>query len=292
MGFPGFFLHETTATAYYRRNAPIEFVRTAAERSKMHPVLFQIGDTAVHSYGVLVTLAMVIGLAVAMLLARKSGLNVMETATFLLFLVMVSLAGAKIYLMIYNGVDLWLADKPLSLSAMLQDESLGVFYGGYIAGIFFSIWYLRKVGMPLWKVSDCIPAAALLHAIGRVGCFFGGCCYGRPSSVPWAVTFPGHLFAVHPTQLYEALLNLVNFGVLLSAFKRKRFDGQVFCLYIINYSVIRYTVEIFRGGPGRGYLFEGGSPWTSLSVPQLISLLGLGTAFALWYYLKNRKQAV
>ncbi len=257
----------------------------------MHPILFQIGDTAVPSYGVLVTLAMLIGLATALLLAKSSGLPVMETATFLLFLVMVSLAGAKIYLMIYQAAKLALAGRPVTLDALLQHKSMGVFYGGYIAGIFFSIWYLKKVGLPLWKVSDIIPAAALMHAVGRVGCFLGGCCFGRPSAAPWAVQFAGHPQAVHPTQLYEALLNLANFGVLLLAFRHKRFDGQVFCLYIINYSVIRYAVELFRGGPGRGYVFEGGSPWTSLSVPQLISLLGLASAVALWYYLKNKKSA-
>jgi phosphatidylglycerol:prolipoprotein diacylglycerol transferase len=257
----------------------------------MHPILFQIGDTAVPGYGVLVTLAMVIGLTVALLLARKCGLPVMETATFLLLLVMVSLAGAKAYLMIFHAVKLAMAGKTVTLAALLQHKSMGVFYGGYITGIFFSIWYLKKVGLPLWKVSDIIPAAALMHAVGRVGCFLGGCCFGRPSSVPWAVQFPGHLHAVHPTQLYEALLNLVNFGVLLFALRRKRFDGQIFCLYIINYSVIRYAVELFRGGPGRGYVFEGGSPWTSLSVPQLISLLGLAAASALWYYLGNRERA-
>jgi len=258
----------------------------------MHPILFQIGETAVPSYGVLVTLAMLIGLGVALLLAKRSWLPVMETATFLLFLVMVSLAGAKAYLMIYDAIRLALAGEPVTLAALLQHKSMGVFYGGYIAGIFFSIWYLRKVGLPLWKVSDIIPAAALMHTVGRMGCFLGGCCFGRPSSAPWAVQFPGHLGAVHPTQLYEALLNLANFGILLLAFRHKRFDGQVFCLYIINYSVIRYAVELFRGGPGRGYIFEGGSPWTSLSVPQLISLLGLAAASALWYYLSNKKSAV
>lgn len=253
----------------------------------MHPVLFQIGETAVPSYGILVTLAMLIGLGVALLLAGKSGLPVMETATYLLFLVMASLLGAKAYLMIFTAVELALAGQPVSWAALLEHKSMGVFYGGYIVGIFFSIWYLRKVGLPLWKVSNIVPAAALMHAVGRVGCFLGGCCFGRPSSAPWAVQFPGHLEAVHPTQLYEAALDLLNFGVLLLAFKHKRFDGQVFCLYLFNYSVIRYVVELFRGGPGRGYIIEGATPWTSVSVPQLISLLGLAAATALYAYLRK-----
>ncbi len=253
----------------------------------MHPVLFQIGETAVPGYGMMVTLAMLIGLAVALLLAKKSGLPVMETATYLLFLVMVSLLGAKAYLMIYRAVELALAGQPVTWAALLEHKSMGVFYGGYIVGIFFSIWYLRKVGLPLWKVSNIIPAAALMHAVGRVGCFLGGCCFGRPSPVPWAVQFPGHLEAVHPTQLYESVLNLVNFGVLLLVFRHRKFDGQVFCLYILNYSVIRYVVELFRGGPGRGYIIEGASPWTSVSVPQLISLLGFMAATVLYVYLKK-----
>lgn len=256
----------------------------------MHPVLFHIGDTAVPSYGVMVTLAMLIGLGTALRLARRDGLPVMEVATYLLFLVIVCLAGAKLYLMIYSAVKLALAGKPVTLAALLQHKSMGVFYGGYIAGVFFSIWYLRKVGLPLWKVSDIIPAAALMHAVGRVGCFLGGCCFGRPSSAPWAVHFPGHLQPVHPTQLYESFLDLANFVVLLLVLRHKRFDGQVFCLYILNYSVIRYVVELFRGGPGRGYVFEGASPWTSLSVPQLISVLGFAAAAALYVHLRKKQQ--
>ncbi len=82
-------------------------------------------------------------------------------------------------------------------------------------------------------------------------------------------------------------MNLVNFGVLLLVFRHRKFDGQVFCLYILNYSVIRYVVELFRGGPGRGYIIEGASPWTSVSVPQLISLLGFVAATVLYVYLRK-----
>jgi len=171
-------------------------------------------------------------------------------------------------------------------------EGGGGFYGGLIAGIAFSLWYLRRFGLPFWKVADIVGApTALGYSLMRVGCFLGGCCYGRPTSLPWGVQFPHLDEPVHPTQLYESGLNLVNFLILLAVLLKKKFDGQVISLDILINCSIRFVVEYFRGDPGRGWVVQGGSQYTSLTVPQWICLAGLLVGLILYGTLSKRKPA-
>ena len=140
------------------------------------------------------------------------------------------------------------------------------------------------------------PSIALAHFFGRMGCFFAGCCWGREAQgSPIAVVFTSpdtttgvpH-YPLYPTQLMEAGLNLINFLVLIISYKKKKFPGQVFALYIFNYSLIRFFVEFFRGDADRGYIFGGmETPFTSLSVPQLISIIGMIAAVVLYRIFKK-----
>jgi phosphatidylglycerol:prolipoprotein diacylglycerol transferase len=143
-----------------------------------------------------------------------------------------------------------------------------VFYGGFVLAFIVGIWYLRRHQLPLWKTTDIWAAPlALGHAVGRLGCFAAGCCYGKPTGVPWAVTFtdPQSLAIVgmplHPVQLYEAFANLLLF-IFLSLYRpHRRFEGEIFWLYVLVYSVIRFVLEFFRGDP-RGFIIP---PYLSLS---------------------------
>ncbi|MEK7852135.1 MAG: prolipoprotein diacylglyceryl transferase, partial [Deltaproteobacteria bacterium] len=135
-----------------------------------------------------------------------------------------------------------------------------VFYGGFIGALATGIWYVKRHGMPVWKTSDIIaPAIALGQSLGRIGCFSAGCCYGKESTVPWAVTFTdlNSLARIgvplHPTQLYEAVLDFCIFLFLISFRKRKTFDGQLIWLYTLLYAIVRLIVESFRGDP-RGFV--------------------------------------
>ena len=133
----------------------------------------------------------------------------------------------------------------------------GVFYGSLAAGFPFAVWYARRLKMDLWETFDIAAIGfSLGHAVARMGCFFAGCCYGRECDLPWAVQFPKLSNPVHPTQLYEAGLNTVNFGILLLLYRRRSFKGQTSALYFINYGIIRFVVEYFRSDPGRGYIFH------------------------------------
>jgi prolipoprotein diacylglyceryl transferase len=126
-----------------------------------------------------------------------------------------------------------------------------VFYGGLIGASIGTILCTRRNKLPLWKIADILaPSIALGHAFGRIGCLMTGCCYGRASSLPWAIQFPkehatGGL-PVHPTQLYESALNFLLFLGLSWFHPRKKFDGHVFATYLIAYAILRGVVEIFR----------------------------------------------
>jgi phosphatidylglycerol:prolipoprotein diacylglycerol transferase len=148
------------------------------------------------------------------------------------------------------------AGKPWWEIFMITHGGL-VYYGGLVGAALACVIYVRQKRLPLWKTADSLaPSIALGHALGRIGCLFTGCCYGRACTLPWAIRFPpGHdthpidapATPVHPTQIYESLLNFALYAGLAWLFRRKKFDGQVFATYLVCYAVIRSFVEYFRG---------------------------------------------
>ena len=136
-----------------------------------------------------------------------------------------------------------------------------MFYGGLILAVVVALWYIRRIGLPLWTTCDVFaPGIALGHVVGRFGCFFAGCCYGKPTTLPWAITFTDPFAAanvgtpldvpLHPTQLYEAGAELLILVLLLATERRGRpFPGRTFWLYMLLYAISRYVIEIFRGDP-------------------------------------------
>jgi phosphatidylglycerol:prolipoprotein diacylglycerol transferase len=138
-----------------------------------------------------------------------------------------------------------------------------VWSGGLILALIMCIWYMRVNRMPVLRTCDVFaPGLALGHAFGRVGCFAAGCCYGHETHVPWAVTFHNPLaneivgtplgIPLHPTQLYEMVLELCNCLFLVWLIRRKKFDGEIIGTYMIIYGIGRFFIEFFRGDPGRG----------------------------------------
>ena len=158
-----------------------------------------------------------------------------------------------------------------------------VFYGGLVGASLAVIIKVRLSQLPLWKLADVLaPSIALGHAFGRVGCLMTGCCYGRVCDLPWAIHYPevhethplgGQATPVHPTQIYEALLNLALYGALAWLYRRKKFPGQVFATYLVCYAVLRSFVEMFRGDYVVRYL--GGVATTAQLVSIGILLAGL-----------------
>ena len=136
-------------------------------------------------------------------------------------------------------------------------QSGGVFSGGLLLAIACSWWYVRREKIPFLSAADVFaPGIALGHAFGRIGCFAAGCCYGRETHVPWAITFHNPWAAefsgtplnqpLHPTQLYEFVAEAINFALLYWLCKRKKFEGQIIALYMIIYGTERFIFEFFR----------------------------------------------
>jgi phosphatidylglycerol:prolipoprotein diacylglycerol transferase len=251
-----------------------------------------IGPLTLHTYGVLLAAAFLAGLWIAGRQARKDGLDPNRVTDLAVYVLIAGLIGAKIMLLVVDWT--YYSENPRLLFSILQ--SGGVFYGGLLAALPVAWWYARRHALEGWRTADVLaPGVVLGQAIGRLGCLAAGCCWGRPASVPWAITFTNVQAArtvgtpldtpLHPAQLYEALAALGIFLTLLWIARRKRFHGQVTLGYIVLYAVARFAIEFYRGDESRGFLFDG-----LLSTSQFISILMLvGAALLLPYLLKKQR---
>jgi phosphatidylglycerol:prolipoprotein diacylglycerol transferase len=255
----------------------------------MHPTFHFFGNFELPAYSVMVFLGFLTGGLVMLYFARRRFLNLKDFIALFLFTTVVALLGGKLYLMVFYMIKDFSHFWSNPIQILKISKGGGVFYGGLVAGFLFAVWYIRRFNMDIWETFDIVGVGIPIgHAVGRIGCFLGGCCYGRECDLPWAVQFPKLPNPVHPTQLYEAGLNTINFVFLLLLYRRRRFKGQIASLFFINYGIIRFVVEYFRGGPGRGYVFTGPTPLQSLSIPQLISLFLLG--FGIFLYTRRKKR--
>ncbi len=210
-----------------------------------------------------------------------------------LYILASAILGAKALLILVE----WrrYAANPADLVEVLR--SGGVFYGGLIAATAVAIWYMRKHDLPAWRIADMgAPSIALGEAIGRWGCFAAGCCYGKESHGPFAVTFTDPFaneavgtplnVPLHPTQIYLSATAFLIFLILQWAYRRKNFDGEVFWLYVLLYAISRGIVETWRGDLVRGFVIPG-----ILSTSQFIGLLTAALAGGMLFYLSRRSRA-
>ena len=215
----------------------------------MHPEFIRLGPLDIHTYGVLVAIGFVVGLAVAARRARREGIDPERVTDLGVWLIVSGMLGGKLFHIIFFWNDFIYGWRTEGVRSLREGF---VFYGGFIVASLTAVAYARVKRLPFAKLADIFaPSVALGHAFGRMGCFFNGCCYGKPCSLPWGVRFPPpHVMAgipVHPTEIYEALGNLVIFAGLSALYRHKRFDGQIWWLYVLGYGVLRFIVEFFRG---------------------------------------------
>jgi len=259
------------------------------------PQLFHIGRFFLPTYGLLVSTGVLIGLWISVRNSEKQGINPEHAWNLGILVVLCGILGAKI-LYIVNDWNYY-TTHPGEIFSFATLQAGGVFSGGLVAAFAMAAWYVRKNHMPALRTCDAFaPGLALGHAIGRVGCFAAGCCYGKPTGRFWGVTFTSPLAsawagtplnkALEPTQLFESAVELANFFILMWMLKRKKFDGQVFGAYLFLYGVARYFLEFIRDDPGRGSVFGG-----IMTGTQLISI-GLVLAGGLIWWLRPGLKAV
>jgi phosphatidylglycerol:prolipoprotein diacylglycerol transferase len=257
------------------------------------PELFSVGPVTLYTYGVLLAAAYLAGLQLAMRRARARGMDPNRAMDLGIAIIVSALVGAKLLLIVVDFDHF--RENPAEIFSIVR--SGGVFYGGLIAAVLVAFWYMRRHRMPLWTTCDIFaPGIALGHAVGRLGCFFAGCCYGHPTDLPWGITFTDPAAAanvgtplgvpLHPTQLYESAAELGILVFLLATERRGRpFAGRTFWAYMLLYAVSRFAIEFFRGDP-RGVVFD------VLSTSQFISVLLVPLSVAMLLYLGRRADAV
>jgi phosphatidylglycerol:prolipoprotein diacylglycerol transferase len=254
----------------------------------MYPEIFHIGSFPVNTYGVFLAIAFLCAIMVTVRLAQRDGLPKEKIYDLSLWMLLASLVGSKI-LMLFTEPEY--RDHPAQLLSLDFLRSGGVFYGGLIGAVLMGYYLINRYKLPWWKTADaCAPGIALGNFFGRQGCFAAGCCWGKPTTLPWGVKFTelGHEITgvptntyLHPTQLYESFAMLIVFLFLLWLHRQKRFSGQVILVYALLYSIVRFAIEFVRDDP-RGDVF-GLTTLTHLSTSQMISLIvGIGAAVLLF----------
>jgi len=248
----------------------------------MYPILFRIWSFPVNTYGVFLALAFLGAIFVTVKLGVRDGLPKERIYDLCLWLLLSSLVGSKL-LMLFTEPEY--RQNPKLLFSLDFLRSGGVFYGGLIGAIIAAVLLMRHWKLPWWKTADaCAPGIALGNFFGRQGCFAAGCCWGKPTNLPWGVQFTqaGHDVTdvpinahLHPTQLYESFAMLIVFFFLLWLHKRKKFSGQVILAYAVIYATVRFLIEFVRDDP-RGDIM-GLTSLTGLSTSQMIGLV-VGTA--------------
>jgi len=265
----------------------------------MDPIAFKIGGFAIYWYGILVAGGFMAGLWTASRRCVLDKLDGKAISDLGVWIIIAGMLGARA-MHVVTYWDALYAGKPLWQVLDFRGGGL-VFYGGFIGAALAVILYTRFHGkQPLWKIADAFaPSIPLGHALGRLGCLMYGCCFGAACDLPWAIQFPAyspaygvfgqapedasHSVHVHPTQIYSALLNLALYGGLAWLYRRKRFDGQVFAVYLAGYSVNRFVVEFFRGD------YQTEQQWFDWIKPgQQLSLFLLPIGIALFVAMRRR----
>jgi phosphatidylglycerol:prolipoprotein diacylglycerol transferase len=253
-----------------------------------------------HSYGLLIASAFLVGIWVAQREARRRGQDPERLADLSFWILVAALVGSRVFFVLVNFDD-YFGSRAMVSSAVGRIPRLLafwegglVFYGGFIGAALTAWWYMRRARMPFLAYADTlIPSVALGHFLGRLGCFFAGCCWGGVAGghLPWAVAFPPESLAfqtfagrddpgaflapdrhatlpLHPVQLYESFGELGLFLLLVLVVRpRKAFHGQVLATWLLAYAVLRTVVEFFRADVERGVINGFGvGQWTSLAI--------------------------
>jgi phosphatidylglycerol:prolipoprotein diacylglycerol transferase len=251
----------------------------------LHPILLELGFIKIYTYGLFIATAFLISLSFSANMAKKDGIDSKIVFDLGFYLLLAIIIGSRI-MFVFVEREFFLKN-PMKIFYIWEGGL--VFYGGFIMSLIVAIMYLKKHNINHWQMGDHLAIGiALGHGIGRWGCFFAGCCYGKETDVPWAVVFTDPLSLaprdvhLHPTQIYDSLNGFTIFFLLLILKRYKKFHGEIFWVYTLLYAIGRFIVENFRGDY-RGVLVSESilstSQWIGLGlcVTSIIMLLRFRT---------------
>ena len=226
----------------------------------MHPILWSWGPITLYSYGAALAIAVLLAARLAARRASTIGATPTQIVDLVLWIMLGGIVGARL-VYVAQQWPIYAADL---FEILRLDHGGLVFYGGLAGGTLTALLVIRRMRLSAWRTLDLLmPAVALGQAIGRIGCFLNGCCYGEPTTAPWGVRFPGEAFARHPTQLYESAALFLLAGLLLRrarpvrhpaargamshGARRPAAPGTILAWYLIGYGAWRFAVEFLRG---------------------------------------------
>lgn len=242
----------------------------------MSSVCFYIFDRPIYWYGVMIAAAFLAGITHLSLLGRREGKSYAFVSDLGFWIMVSGIIGARIA---YVLADLSYFTKNPNLIIRVDQGGL-IYYGGFIGAAIAALIYARIKRMPLLPFADfVITALPLGQALGRIGCFLNGCCYGMPGAMPWCVIVDGG--ERHPTQLYETIFCLVVYGILLLYYQKRPRSGRILALYLILYPLGRFLLEFWRG--------DERLHWLGMNVAQELSLLLLATGILIWFLLPAKE---
>ena len=260
----------------------------------MHPTILKIGSFQIHSYGLLLAVAFLISIQFFVSRGRRRGLSEEALHSVALVLLVLAIVGGRGLFVLTHWAD-YVRD-PVGIFRLWEGGLM--LYGGYVLAIAGGIVYVRRSGLPLWKVADAAaPAMALGIGIGRIGCFLNGCCFGLPTHAHWGVTFPSGSYStyvfpgeqLHPSQLYLAGSGVVLCLLLLGLDRKTRFDGWLFWVGVGLDAVLRFLVDFTRYYDATSYLGNIGG--LSFNINQILSAFLLLTSLVMLRVLARRPAA-
>lgn len=242
----------------------------------MYPDLAHWGFVHIRSYGVMLALAFLVGTWLGLREAKRLALDEDKLVNVILVVLIASVLGARA-LYVMEHVQEFRREWGSVIAVWQGGLTL---YGGIVGGTVAGLMAARWFGLPMWTVADALaPALALGTAFGRVGCFLNGCCYGRPTTLPWGVTFPPDSFPtlefgstpVHPSQLYFAAAGLGLFLLTWGLRRKLSPPGTLFWTFLALFALIRIPLDWTRAYEPTARVFAAG-PLT-LTESQVTSLL-------------------
>jgi len=262
----------------------------------MFPEIVRFGPIALYSYGFMMMLAFFLGILLAAKRGKRAGIQPTVIWDLSIWILFSSLIGSRALYVLTHLNEFqghWLdVVNPFQNAGRIGIAGM-VLLGGVVTAIFVSVYFVRKRKLALWKIADIMaPSLALGIALGRIGCFANGCCYGQPTHSWLGVIFPPHSPAgyefpntpVLPTQLFETAWALLLCGFLLFAERWKKFDGFTFSLFLIGYAVFRIWVDTVRVYDPGEILFHLGTGRVTISQGISVGMIGFG----LWLFAAQR----
>ena len=219
----------------------------------MYPILLDLGWWQLHSYGVVVMLAIVAGVWWSAREGERRGFPRAVVYDFAWWVTIAGLIGARLYYVLFSEPATYLA-QPWEIFAVWHG-GLSI-HGGLIGGALAGGWFIRRRGLPFWRFADvAAPGLILGQTLGQIACLLNGDSYGKPTSLPWAITYtdpnaraPLNV-PLHPIEIYELLAYGAVFLVVQRVARSRARDGAAALTYAVLYGMVRFAVEFFRGAP-------------------------------------------